>query len=243
VAVVTGAGSGIGRAVAVALAGKGFVVVVVGRTAGPLEETAGLLAAAGGRGVPMPADVSKREQVEEVIRRTAGELGRVDVLVNNAGFAPAVPIAELSPEVWREILDTNLSSVFYATRAAWPVMAGQAVSPVTGARGVIVNISSMASKDPFPGLGAYGVAKAGVNLLSLATAREGQAAGIRVLCVAPAAVETPMFRQLVAGMGGPEIPTETILRPEDVAGVVMEGVMGALRHCAGETVFVHRPPA
>ncbi len=106
--------------------------------------------------------------------------------------------------------------------------------------GVIVNISSMASKDPFPGLGAYGAAKVALNMLTLVTAREGEEVGIRAIGIAPAAVDTPMFRQLV---GDRPIAEGIMLEPDDVAAMIADAVAGSLRYCSGETLFVHRRPA
>ena len=106
-----------------------------------------------------------------------------------------------------------------------------------------MNISSMAAKDPFPGLGAYAVAKAGVNMLTLVMAREGDAVGIRVVGIAPAGVDTPMFRSLV---GEKNVNTSEILRPEDVAAAIAEvvdGGGGALRYASGDTIYLHRRPA
>jgi 3-oxoacyl-[acyl-carrier protein] reductase len=98
----------------------------------------------------------------------------------------------------------------------------------------------MASKDPFPGLGVYGCAKAALNVLTLVTAREGAGVGIRAVGIAPAAVETPMFRGVV---GTQAVDTATILRPEEVADAIADVVSGSLRNCSGETIFLHRSPA
>ena len=102
---------------------------------------------------------------------------------------------------------------------------------------MIINISSMAAKDPFPGLGAYAVAKIGVNMLSLVSAREGSSAGIRVVAIAPGAVETQMLRKLVSEAAlGPEL----VLDPDDIAAAIADVVDGSLRHASGETIYLHR---
>jgi 3-oxoacyl-[acyl-carrier protein] reductase len=245
VAVVTGAGSGIGRATALKLAGMGYAVGLVGRTAATLEAVAGEVRALGGEALAVRGDVSKSAEVAGAVRAVVERFRRIDVLVNNAGVAPVVRIATLSDEGWREIVETNLSAAFYATRAVWEVMAGQFRKEGEG--GVIVNISSMSSRDPFMGLGVYGAAKAGLNLLTLATAREGAEVGIRAVCLAPAAVDTGMYRKLIGG----EPEAGTVLTPEDmaaaVAGVVGGGMGGGtgegMRFCSGETVFLHKGPA
>jgi NAD(P)-dependent dehydrogenase (short-subunit alcohol dehydrogenase family) len=227
VAIVTGAGSGIGRATAMALAGKGYVVALVGRTREKLETVAGEITKAGGEAVAEVADVSQWEAVEKMVQRVMQRWGRVDVVVNNAGRVESAPLAEMSPEAWRAVLEGNVSAAFYVTKAVWGVM-------TQNGGGVIVNISSMAARDPFAGLGAYAVAKSGVNMLTLVSAREGEAAGIRVVGIAPGAVETQMLRGLV---GDAAIP---VMEPADVAAAVMEAVAGGLRYASGETIYLHR---
>lgn len=236
-ALVTGAGTGIGRAVAVRLAQRGHAVALVGRTAATLEAVAGDIRAAGGVAEVLPADVSDSRAVGAAVAAARERLGRIDVLVNNAGVAPLVRLATLSDAGWREILETNLSSAFYMTRAVWPAMAAQFQREASG--GVIVNISSLSSRDPFMGLGAYGAAKAGLNLLTLATAREGAEVGIRAVCLAPGAVDTGMYRKLIGGTPEPG----TTLLPEDVADAVAGVVGGATRYSSGETLFLHHGPA
>jgi len=233
VAIVTGAASGIGRATAMKLSSMGYAVALAGRTAETLEEVAREIGIGGGKAMVVVADCSKRPQVEGMIERVVKAWERIDALVNCVGVAPSCSIVAVSDDEWHEVLETNLSSVFYATRAVWPVMSGQKA-------GVIVNISSMAAKDPFPGLGAYAVAKSGVNMLTLVTAREGASVGIRVHCVAPGAVETPMLRKFLAGA---PIDEGFVLAPADIAAVVADAVQGSLHHCSGDTIYVHRSPA
>ena len=252
VAIVTGGGGGIGRAVALRLAELGYSVVLAGRTVGALEDVAGEIKRLGAEALVGPTDVTKSDHVEKMVAKALETWGEVNVLVNCAGMAPMVPTHEVPPEQWRAILETNLSSAFYALRAVWPHMQRQHYSYLSEHRdkhgaahipadantgGVIVNISSMSSRDPFPGLGAYAVAKAGLNMLTQVTAREGEPMGIRVLGVAPGAVETGMFRAM---FDVDQVPPEDVLRPDDVAAVVRDFVSGALRHCSGETVFLHQ---
>jgi NAD(P)-dependent dehydrogenase (short-subunit alcohol dehydrogenase family) len=168
--------------------------------------------------------------VQEAVAATVRRFGRLDAVVHCAGLAPLSGIEEMSVEDWHAVLDTNLSSAFYLCKAAWPIFRQQG-------GGVIVNVSSMAARDPFAGLAAYGAAKAGVNLLGTAAAREGQALGIRVHTVAPGAVETAMFRRLFT----PEqFPGEKTLDPADVARVIVQCVQGDLRHSSGEVIYVHK---
>ncbi|MGN6369440.1 MAG: SDR family NAD(P)-dependent oxidoreductase [Phycisphaerae bacterium] len=227
VAIVTGAGSGIGRATARALAAKGYRVAAVGRTRDKLLAVAEEIETAGGEAAAEVADVSRFEAVEGVVRRVVERWSRVDLLVNNAGTVVSAALADMTPETWRAVLEGNVSAAFYATKAVWETMK-------RGGGGVIVNISSMAARDPFAGLGAYAVAKSGVNMLTLVSAREGAAAGIRVIGIAPGAVETHMLRGLV---GNADIP---VMTPEEIAAAILETVAGALQHASGETIYLHR---
>jgi NAD(P)-dependent dehydrogenase (short-subunit alcohol dehydrogenase family) len=227
VAIVTGAGSGIGRATALVLAAKGHRVALVGRTHEKLQAVATRIQKAHGEAVAEVADVSQWEAVENMVQRVVDRWGRVDVVVNNAGMVVSSSLAGMDPETWHAVLQGNLSTAFYMTKAVWEVMK-------RGGGGVIVNLSSMAARDPFAGLGAYAVAKSAINMLTLVTAREGDAAGIRVVGIAPGAVETQMLRGLV---GEAAIP---VMEPEDVAAAILEAVTGGLRYASGETIYLHR---
>jgi 3-oxoacyl-[acyl-carrier protein] reductase len=220
------------------LAKTGYRVVVAGRRWQPLDGVVNEIKGMGGKALAVTADVSKVDEVGAIVARAMEAFGRIDVLVNNAGSAQMVPLHQMTAYQWHEALDANLSSAFYATHAVWPIMQGQHASNEKE-WGTIVNISSMAAKDPFAGLGAYGAAKAGLNLLTLSTAREGAEAGIRAVCIAPGAVDTGMFQQV---MGDKPIPPGIAIMPEDVAAMVAEAVTGSLRYCSGETIYVHRRP-
>jgi NAD(P)-dependent dehydrogenase (short-subunit alcohol dehydrogenase family) len=229
VAVITGAGRGIGRAMAIELSRAGYRVVLAGRDEARLHETLSL-AGGDGAGVAVVTDVSKPDDVERLIAVAHDDFGRVDALINNAGYAPVRSIREMTIADWRAVIDTNLSAAFYATRAAWPLFARQG-------GGVIVNISSAAARDPFPGFAAYGAAKAGLNLFGLSAAREGERIGVRVHTIAPAATETEMFRGI---MTREQYPAEKTMEPADVARVVLQCVRGDLRHASGEVIYLHK---
>ena len=227
VAILTGAGRGIGRATAVELARAGSRLVLAARSEAELQETARLA----GHGLVVPTDVSKPEAVESLVGRAVEAFGRLDAIVNTVGVAPVVSIAQMSPAQWREVIDVNLSAAFYLCHYAFPVFQGQ------GGGGVVVNVSSLASRDPFTGFAAYGAAKAGLNLFGLSAAREGERIGVRVHTVAPGAVETDMFRQIAT----PEQwPPEKTLEPAEVARVIVQCVKGDLRYTSGEVIFVRK---
>lgn len=229
IAIVTGAGRGIGRAVSVRLARAGWGVVGVARTEGELEETARQCGEAGGGAERVVGSVTDDATAGRAVA-VAGRLGRLRAVVYCAGVAPALSVEETTPAVFREVVETNLTGAFVFARSAWGVMKA-------GGGGSVVVVSSMASRDPFPGFAAYAPAKAGVNGLVLALDREGKAAGIRAYGVAPGAVETAMLRKLVTSE---QWPTEKTLSADEVAEVIEACLCGALRHCRGETVFVSR---
>jgi NAD(P)-dependent dehydrogenase (short-subunit alcohol dehydrogenase family) len=226
VAIVTGAGRGIGRAVAVELARRGYRLALVSRTDTELQQTA---RTCGGGDVHV-GDVGDPAAVDQVVEQVLRKLGRVDALVNCAGAVFMRSVEQLTLDEWRQTLDTNLGSVFYFCRRLWPAWRRQG-------GGVVVNVSSYAARDPFEGLGAYGAAKAGVNLLSLALAREGAAIGVRVHTVAPAATETAMFRSLLTPQ---QFPSERTLDPAAVARVIVQCVCGDLECTSGEIIHVHK---
>lgn len=245
VALVTGAGSGIGRATAMMLAREGYRVALVGRDLAKLEAVAAEIHAtfAGGVSskqpvaVPLAADLASPQACEFVIAKAVGVFGRLDALVNNAGWSPLAPIARIKPEQVRAIFEINALAPVYLTRAAWGVFARQNAAD-GAARACIVNVSSKSSVDPFRGLGVYGAAKAAVNTLTRATANEGASIGLRALCVAPGAVETPLLRSMFPVAA---LPAERCLRPEDVARVILDCVLGGYDARNGETIFVESP--
>jgi NAD(P)-dependent dehydrogenase (short-subunit alcohol dehydrogenase family) len=226
VALITGAGRGIGRAAAVAIANVGYRVALNSRSVEALEETRSL---AGGDCLVVGGDVADSQVVNRVVQQTVDHFGRLDAVVHCAGLAPVLGVEETTDDDWRRTIDTNLSAAFYLARAAWGFLKQHG--------GVIVNISSVAGVDPFPGFIAYGAAKAGVNTLGLSLARQGQEVGIRVHTIAPGAVETAMFRRI---MSPEQYSSDLTLRPEDVADVIVACVRGDLRYTSGEVITLRK---
>lgn len=227
VAIVTGAGRGIGRAAAVALCGVGYRCVLVSRSASELDETASLC---GGETMVLPVDVREVDSIAVAAGRVMEELGRIDVLINNAGYGKLLPFAETNRQTFDDTLAINLAGPFHFSQAVW--------KPMTAAGGgVIVNVSSLASRDPFAGFSAYGASKAGLNLLTLALAREGKPLGIRVHGIAPGGVETALLRSIISTE---HFAPEMAMTPDDVAGVIVQCVRGDLRHTSGETIFIEK---
>lgn len=225
IAVITGAGRGIGRATAIELTSLGYRTLLTARNKAELAETAAL---AEGASI-LPGDVTSIKHARRLIEK-ASSLGKLEVIVNNVGYAPALSIEQITPSEWEKILATNVSAALYLCQFAWPIFVKQR-------GGVMVNISSVASRDPFPGLGPYGAAKAALNILGMDLARQGRPHGIRVHTIAPGAVETQMLRGLISTK---ELSAKETLRPEDIAKAVAACVSGPLMHTSGEVVFVSK---
>ncbi len=234
-AILTGAGRGIGRATAIELSRAGASVTLVARTAGDLHETAELCTEATRSAWPkartllISADVTDSAAMRHVVDRTLATLGRVDAIINNAGYAPMKPITETDDATWRRTFDVNVGGAFYLAREAWSALASS--------RGAIVNISSEAARDPLPGFVAYAPAKAAVNMLTTMFHREGKPLGIRAYGIAPAGVETEMLRSIVSA---DLLPVDQTLEPTDVARAIVACLLGPTRFASGETIYIHR---
>jgi 3-oxoacyl-[acyl-carrier protein] reductase len=186
VAVVTGAGRGIGAAIARELAALGAAVVLSGRTPKPLQETASQIAANGGQTKVMQCDVSNLQSVQALASFVDQSFGRADILVNNAGVGSfSAPLHELTPEDWEKVLNTNLRGVYYCIRSFAPMM-------IRAKTGHIINISSLAGKNALPKGAAYAASKWGLNGLTYSVAEELRVHNIRVAVVCPGSVDTEL---------------------------------------------------
>jgi len=184
VVAITGAGSGIGRAAALAFAAEGAQVLVNDREADRAGQAAADITASGGAASTLVGDVSLSQTVDQVVDEAVSRYGRLDVMVNNAACSTGGPIGDTSDETWREVMSVTLDGVFYGVRAAMRVMSEQG-------SGSVINISSAAGLGGEPGLSAYGAAKAAVMHLTRTAALEGAASGLRVNCVCPGTIATP----------------------------------------------------
>ena len=202
-ALVTGGGSGIGAAVARALAREGAEVAICGRRAEALEATREAIAGAGGTAVALPVDLTRREDVARLVEAIRARFGRLDVLVNNAGILGAhAPIAEYPDDVWDAVIAANLTVVFRLTKAALPLV------PRGGS---IINVSSSVGRIGRAGWGAYSVSKFGVEGLSQVLADELRERGIRVNTVNPGGTRTAMRAAAYPGEDPLALPS-----PDDV---------------------------
>ncbi len=219
VAIVTGAGSGIGRAVALALVAEGYAVALAGRRADALAETAKL---AGERVLAVPTDVTDPAQVRELFDRTVATFGRVDLVFNNAGTgAPPVPIDELDLDHWRRAVDVNLTGVFLCLREAFRVMKAQ--SPRGGR---VINNGSISAHAPRPNSAPYTATKHAVTGLTKAAALDGRRFDIACGQIDIGNAETEMTARMKAGV--PQADGSVVVEPTmDVACVARAVVMMA----------------
>lgn len=222
VALVTGGGSGIGRAVALAFAREGAKVVVSDVRADDGEETLALLRSAGGDAIFIRLDVTRPEAQRTAVACAEARFGSLSVACNNAGFSRGPtgeyrPVADVALEDWRAIMEVNLDGVFHGLQVQIPAM-------VRAGGGAIVNVASVMGSVAAPGLGPYVAAKHGVVGLTRAAALDHAAAGVRINCVAPGYIDTPMLakqdaamRERLAGLH----PLGRIGRPEEIAELVV----------------------
>jgi 3-oxoacyl-[acyl-carrier protein] reductase len=211
-AVVTGGSRGIGLAIAEALAAAGANVALGARTQQDVERAAAGLAERHreSHSIGVVCDVSVQADCETLIERAAGELGGVDILINNAGIGRFAPVAELTPDDWRAVIGTNLDGLFYCTHAALPHLRKRG--------GWIINIGSLAGRNAFPGGAAYNASKFGLIGFSEALMQEVRHDGVRVSYIMPGSVATDFSHP--SGSGRSE--DEWKVQPEDIAQIVMD---------------------
>ena len=218
VALVTGGSKGIGLAIARALLDRGMQVAISGRQEADLRRAAGELGA-GANLVTVSADVRDEAGARASVEETVRAFGGLDVLVNNAGIGKFANVADMTPQVFRDVIETNLNGVFYCTHAALPHLRRRG-------GGYIVNISSLAGKNAFTGGAAYCASKAGLNAFSEALMQEVRYDNIRVSYVMPGSVSTGF------GDRGSSGEADWKLAPEDVARVVVDLISHEARSLA-----------
>jgi NAD(P)-dependent dehydrogenase (short-subunit alcohol dehydrogenase family) len=245
VAIVTGAGRGIGRATALELARMGADIVVAELDASGAKETAAEVEALGRRATVIPTDVTRRADLTALAERTRAERGRIDILVNNAGIFRAAKPLDVTEEHWDAIMSVNARAVFFASQAVLPTMIAQK-------GGAIVSLASMAGKIGSPNNLPYNASKAAVISITKSLALAHAADGIRVNCVCPGYVTTDMWTEVARELGGlrgisPEeftrrreeqVPLGRMERPEDVANVIAFLVSSRAAYMTGQAISV-----
>jgi NAD(P)-dependent dehydrogenase (short-subunit alcohol dehydrogenase family) len=206
-AIVTGAGRGIGRAVALRLAREGAAITAFARTQSELDSLVAEIRKAGGRAIAVAGDVRSRTDCDRAVAAAREAHGRVQILVNNAAVGIHKPFAETSDDDWRATFGTNLDGVFYLTRAALP--------DLLNGGGHVFMISSLAGSNPIAGLSAYCASKAALDHLAACLMLEVRQRGVKVTVIAPGSVDTD-FGSLPRGDGS------WMLQPEDVAATIVE---------------------
>ncbi len=227
---VTGGSSGIGLATSLLFAQHGYRIAMCGRDKQRLQAAGDHIRSAfhDAEVLIYQADVGTAGRASDFADFAIGQFGRVDVLVNNAGFVPRATIEDISLEELSQALNVNVIAPVATIKATWQTMAQQ-----DGA--TIINISSMSATDPFPGLGLYGSCKAFLETLTLTAAREGEAQGIRAYGIRAGAVETPLLRSLF-----PDFPAANCVQPSEIAQQIWKLVRDPSSRVSGEIVEVRK---
>jgi 3-oxoacyl-[acyl-carrier protein] reductase len=234
VAIVTGAGQGIGQGIALKLAGSGARVVVSDVNHQTIEETVGRIESLGHQALGIKADVVQRDEVLHMVGTTMSEFGRIDILVNNAGIARSATLLKLSEEDWDEVLEVNLKGVFRTTQAVARHM-------VEARYGKIINISSVYGRTGTIGDSNYTASKAGIIGFTKSVARELGRHNINVNAILPGMVDTPLLGGIPDKYLKPmveEIPLRRVATPEDIANVTAFLASDESSYITGATIEV-----
>lgn len=234
VAIVTGAGRGIGKAVALGMADAGARVVVASRTAAEIEATAAEIMKKGGKSIAVTTDVRFSDQIDNLVDKTLKEYGRIDILVNNAGGTYFSSMMKISDNGWDAVFKENIKSIFLCTKAVAAAMIKQK-------SGAIVNLASRAGINAYPENPAYGAAKAGIIHLTKSTAIELAPYNIRVNGIAPGEIATEGVKMVAGGNFldiGNQIPLGRMGEPGEMVGGVIFLASDASSYVTGQTIVI-----
>jgi NAD(P)-dependent dehydrogenase (short-subunit alcohol dehydrogenase family) len=236
VAIVTGGGRGIGRAIALGLAGAGASVVVAGRTAEQLDSVAKEIAGLGGQALTVVTDLTAGDQIERLVGETVKRFGRIDILVNNAARSFLRSLLELREDGWDKVFDTNVKAVWLLSRAVARVMIEQ-----KGGR--IINITTVGAEKAELGMAAYGCSKAALKMLTRCMAREWAPFGILVNAVGPGLTRTDFSKPIwsnpdIAKHVESLLPMGRLAEPEEIVGSVLFLASDLANYITGHSIYV-----
>lgn len=226
VAIVTGGGRGIGRAIAVTFAGEGAKIAVAARSSDQLTNVVNEITAAGGDAIGISVDITNEDDVKKMVDETMDKFDRVDILVNNAGIMQPGPIASVDSETWRRVIEVNLIGTFHCSKAVVPILIGQGW-------GRIINNSSRSGKIGHPSLTAYCASKHGVVGFTKALAEELAPFNITVNAICPGLVETDMVSETIREQAG-----DKIIKPSQIAKLALYLASDAASPVTGEAVNI-----
>ena len=236
VAIVTGGGRGIGRAIALGLAGAGATVVIAGRTVEQLDAVAKEIAALGGRALPVVTDLTVSDQIERLVEETAKKFDRIDILVNNAARSFLRSLLELREDGWDKVFDTNVKAAWLLSRSVARVMIEQ-----KGGR--IINITTVGAEKAELGMAAYGCSKAALKMLTRCMAREWAPFGILVNAVGPGLTRTDFSKPIwsnpdIAKHVESLLPMGRLAEPEEIVGSVLFLASDLANYITGHSIYV-----
>lgn len=237
VAIITGGGRGIGRAIAIAYAEAGASVCVTARTSAEIDKVAAEIAEVGGRSFAVTCDVSDRSAVESMVERTVDEFGRLDILMNNAGGGlERTLVGEDDPDVWQRVVEINLLGTYFCTRAALPHLKADG-------GGKIINVGSGMGHQPRAKNSSYNVSKAGVWMLTRCLAMELWEAGVAVNELIPGPVYTDLTADIFPkDQAHPGISSEWVKAPEDVVPLALMLATQSGKGPTGQSFSLARRP-
>lgn len=235
-AIVTGGSKGLGRAIAIGLGEAGAQVAVVSRSKNLIEEVSNEIIKKGSKAIPVQADVTKIEDIEQMAKVVLDKFGRIDILINNAGIAPMNKALNISVEEWNNVIDTNLKSAFLISKIIGETM-------IREKKGKIINIGSVLGKMASSTALHYCVSKAGIIQMTRALALEWAPFNINVNCIAPGFFETEMIQKHQKDEKYTrfllfKIPFKRIAKPEEIVGTAIFLASEASDYITGQTIFV-----
>ncbi|WP_431028606.1 SDR family NAD(P)-dependent oxidoreductase [Lysinibacillus sp. LZ02] len=238
VAFITGAGSGIGRQIALTLAAKNFDIIVTDINEENAEQTVSLIKEQQGQAVAIYCDVTKLESVEEAVSKSVEQFGKIDVLVNNAGWDKIEPFLKSEPATWETIININLMGQIHTCKTILPLM-------IENGFGKVVNVASDSGRVGSSGEAVYSAAKGGIIALTKTLAREMARHKINVNCIAPGPADTPLFKEISEYNAGitealvKAIPFRRLAQPEDIANAVAFLASTEADYITGQTLSVN----